>query len=172
MPELTPVLTQDDIEAAVKKMAGNIAADYNGRELILIGILKGAFIFLSDLARQLPIPVKVDFLRAASYGAGTSSSGNIRLSKELEIDIRGRHVLVVEDIVDTGLTLKYLLDYLRSFGPESLKVCTLIDKHERREADVTIDYAGHTVAEGFLVGYGLDYAELYRNLPAIYHLTP
>ena len=154
----------------VDDIARKISSDYQGCELVLVGVLKGAFHFLSDLARQLTVPVQIDFVRVASYGAGTASSGRIRLTKDIEIDIRDRHVLIVEDIVDTGLTLTYLINHLQSFGPRSVKVCTLLDKQERRQAQVGVDYAGHTLEKGFLVGYGLDYAENYRDLPEIYHL--
>ena len=170
MSEFIPVLTKEEIEIQVRRIAQVISADYKDRELILIGILKGAFIFLSDLIRQLTIPVKVDFMCASSYGDQTASSGRIKLSKDVEIEINNKDVLIVEDIVDTGLTLSYLVDYLKSSGAASVRICALIDKRERRETDVTVDYACHTVDKGFLVGYGLDYAEFYRNLPEVYHL--
>jgi hypoxanthine phosphoribosyltransferase len=170
MPDLIPVLTKSDIRHIVKRLGQQISLDYQGREPILIAVLKGSFVFLSDLIRQLTIPVKIDFLRAASYGADTTSSGKIELTKEIELNIQHQDVLIVEDIVDTGLTLTRLVDYLGSFGPRSIKICTLIDKKERRLVQTRIDYVGQTVAEGFLVGYGLDYAEGYRNLPDIYHL--
>jgi len=170
MSEFIPVLTKEEIEAQVRRIAQVISADYKDRELILIGILKGAFIFLSDLIRQLSIPVKVDFMCASSYGDQTASSGRVKLSKDVEIEISNKDVLIVEDIVDTGLTLSYLVDYLKSSGAASVRICALIDKRERRETDVIVDYACHTVDKGFLVGYGLDYAEFYRNLPEVYHL--
>ncbi|MGE0084595.1 MAG: hypoxanthine phosphoribosyltransferase [Desulfococcaceae bacterium] len=170
MPELIPVLKKKEIDKLVADTARRISADYKDSELVLVGILKGAFIFLSDLARQLSIPVKIDFIRASSYGAGTSSSGKIRLTKELETDIRDRDVLLVEDIVDTGLTLTYLIEYLKSFHPKSVRVCAFLDKRERREKEVAVDYVCRVMEEGFLVGYGLDYAEDYRALPEIYHL--
>jgi hypoxanthine phosphoribosyltransferase len=119
---------------------------------------------------NLSIPVQVDFIRVASYGSDTSSSGRINLTKAIEIDVKSKDVLVVEDIVDTGLTLSYIIDYLKSFQPKTVKVCTLLDKRQRRQANVKIDYACHIVTEGFLVGYGLDYDEDYRDLPEIYHL--
>jgi hypoxanthine phosphoribosyltransferase len=172
MPKLTPVLTADQIHQVVKSVAERIALDFQGRELVLIGVLKGAFIFLSDLVRQLRVPVKVDFLQARSYGRSTSSCGTVRLTKDIDVVIREKDVLLVEDIVDTGLTLNCLLGHLKGLGPRSLGVCTLIDKRERRAADVPIAYAGHMATEGFLVGYGLDYAEEYRELPGIFHLEP
>lgn len=170
MSEFIPVLTKEEIEAQVSHVAQSISTDYKDRELILIGILKGAFIFLSDLIRQLSIPVKVDFMCVSSYGDSTSSSGCIKLSKDVDIDIKNKDVLIVEDIVDTGRTLSHLVDHFHSSGAASVRICTLIDKRERRETDVTVDYACHTVEKGFLVGYGLDYAEFYRNLPEVYHL--
>lgn len=170
MTELIPVLNKNDIDKMVARVARKISSDYQNQELILIGILKGAFVFLSDLVRHLTIPVKLDFVRVCSYGSGTSSSGNIRLTKDIEIDIKNKNVLLVEDIVDTGLTLSYLIDYLKTFNPKTVKICALIDKHERREAKIKIHYACHEVTEGFLVGYGLDYNEDYRYLAGIYHL--
>jgi hypoxanthine phosphoribosyltransferase len=170
MPELIPILSKTAIDARVKEIAHRISEDYKERDLILIGILKGAFIFLSDLIRQLTIPVKVDFMCVSSYGHDMSSSGQIRLQKDVELDLKNKDVLIVEDIVDTGVTLAYLVDYLNSSGAASVRICALIDKRERREAKVDVDYAGHVVDKGFLVGYGLDYAEFYRNLPEIYQL--
>jgi len=170
MSEFIPVLTKNEIDAQVSHIAQVISADYKDRELILIGILKGAFIFLSDLVRQLSIPVKVDFMCVSSYGDHTTSSGRIKLIKDVDIDINNKDVLIVEDIVDTGITLSYLVEHLHASGAASVRICTLIDKRERRETDVPVDYACHTVDKGFLVGYGLDYAEFYRNLPEVYHL--
>ncbi|MGD2030628.1 MAG: hypoxanthine phosphoribosyltransferase [Desulfobacterales bacterium] len=170
MPELIPVLNKNDIDNMVARVARRISTDYEDRELILIGILKGAFIFLSDLVRHLTIPVKLDFIRVCSYGADVSSSGNICLTKEIEIDVNHKDVLIVEDIVDTGLTLSFIIDYLKNFNPRTVKVCSLLDKRERRNENIKIDYTCHEVAEGFLVGYGLDYNENYRNLAEIYHL--
>lgn len=170
MPELIQILKKEDIERMVADAAARISSDYKDREPVLIGVLKGAFIFLSDLIRHLTISVTVDFVRASSYGSNISSSENIRLTKGIEIDIKNRDLLVIEDIVDTGLTLAFLCDYLRSFSPKTVKVCTLLDKHERRKTSTVIDYTCHVVEKGFLVGYGLDYAERYRGLPEIYKL--
>ena len=170
MPEFIPVLKKDDIGKMVVAVARKISSDYKDRELILIGVLKGSFVFLSDLIRNLSIPVKVDFVGVSSYSDKTSSSGKIQLTKSIEIDIKNKNVLVVEDIVDSGLTLAWLIDYLMSFEPKAVNICALIDKRERRETQIQIDYTCHTVQEGFLVGYGLDYVEDYRNLPEIYHL--
>jgi hypoxanthine phosphoribosyltransferase len=170
MPDLTPVLKKEDIDKSVAELAQRISKDYKNQDLILVGVLKGAFVFLADLIRHLTIPAKVDFVRIASYGEGTSSSGSIRLTLAPEVDIRGKDVLIVEDIVDTGLSLSSLVDYLQGYEPKSVRICALIDKTERREKQVEVDYVGHVVAQGFLVGYGLDYAENYRYLPAVYHL--
>jgi hypoxanthine phosphoribosyltransferase len=169
-PELIPVLERDTIQQRVEHLGERISEDYEGLDLILIGVLKGAFVFMADLVRALRIPVKMDFIQVGSYGAGTVSSGSIRLVKGLDLDVRSKHVLLVEDIVDTGLTLRYLMDHLVSLGAADVRVCTMIDKRERREASVTIDYACHEVREGFLVGYGLDHDQRYRELPGIYHL--
>jgi hypoxanthine phosphoribosyltransferase len=170
MSELIPVLEKREIAALVSEIAGKISEDYRDRDLVLVGVLKGAFVFLADLVRHLTIPARVDFIRAASYGDAMASSGTVRLLMEPQMDLAGRDALLVEDIVDSGLTLSFLLDYVKNAGARTARVCTLIDKRERRETDVRVDYACHVASEGFLVGYGLDYAEAYRCLPGIYHL--
>jgi hypoxanthine phosphoribosyltransferase len=170
MPEFDLVLSREAISERVKKIARSISADYKDRDLVIVGVLKGAVIFLSDLLRELTIPVKVDFIGASSYGNQTSSSGSVRITKHVDIDLNNKDVLVVEDIVDTGLTLACLVDHFKTTGALSVRVCTLIDKRERRQVPIDVDYACHVVDQGFLVGYGLDYAEFYRNLPGIYHL--
>ena len=171
MSEMITVLSEEEIAEKIAVVAGQISADYQGEELTVIAILKGAFIFCADLIRQLSLErVKVDFLRAASYGSGTTSSEEVKLIKDIDIDIKGKHVLIVEDIVDTGLTLSFLVEHMRLRSPKSIRICTMIDKKERRKTDVNVDYACHTVSEGFLVGYGLDFDEAYRNLPGLYHL--
>ncbi len=171
MPEeMIPVLSRAEISQKVKGLAQRISEDYTGKELVVLGVLKGCFIFLADLIREITIPVLVDFVRLASYGSNTKSSGTIRITKEAELDIRDRDVLIVEDIIDSGVTIAFLLDHLKSFSPKSVKVCTFIDKSERREVQVPIDYAGIMVEQGFLVGYGLDFDEKYRALPAIYRI--
>jgi len=164
------LLSREDIQKRVRELALEISRDYQGTEPILIGILNGVIFFFADLVRNLTIPIKLDFIRAASYGAGTTSSGTIRLSKDVEIDIRGEHVIIVEDIVDTGLTLSKIKDNLEKRGPESVKICVLIDKRERRETQVNIDYCGFHIEEGFIVGYGLDFNEQYRHLADIFVL--
>lgn len=171
MPELTPVLDESEIHQRIAKIAQTISSDYQGRDLVLVGVLKGAFLFLADLARQLKLEkIKIDFIQASSYGADTVSSENIVLKKDIDIDIRGKDVLLVEDIVDTGLTLTHIIKHLHGYSPNSIKVCTMIDKRERRKTKIRVDYACAAVEKGFLVGYGLDYAEDYRNLPQLYHM--
>jgi len=172
MPELIPILNKEEIRVLVAEMAGRISTDYHDHDLVLIGVLKGSFVFLSDLMRHLTIPVKVGFVFAASYGSGTASSGNIRLTETLDIDIENRDVLIVEDIVDTGLTLTLCVDHLRSLHPRTLKTCAMVDKRERRDTPIEVDYACYRAEEGFLVGYGLDYDQSYRELPGIYRLKP
>lgn len=162
--------SQREIQKRVKELARTISEDYRKEDLILIGVLKGAFVFLSDLARNLSIPVKLDFVRLASYGSQSQSQGEIRLTKSIEIPIKDKHVLVVEDIVDSGLTLKFLLEFLKKENPQSVRICALIDKSERREVVVPVDYIGFSIPKGFIVGYGLDYDEQYRHLPGLYHL--
>lgn len=166
--ELIPAVGKEEIRKAIADLGGRISSDYRDRRLVCIGTLKGAFIFMADLVRQITIPLEIDFIGASSYEGETSSSGRIRLTKRPDIDLKDKDVLVVEDIVDTGFTLVALIDFLRSFGPKSVKVCSLIDKKERRESEVEIDYSGIVVEKGFLVGYGLDYNEHYRHLPEIY----
>jgi hypoxanthine phosphoribosyltransferase len=158
-----------EIQKRVRELARIISADYRKQDLVLVGILKGAFIFMSDLARYLSIPVTMDFVRLASYGSQTRG-GAIRLTKPLELPIQGRNVLIIEDIVDTGLTLRFLIDYLKKEAPRSVRICALIDKSERREVSIPVDYVGFSIPDGFIVGYGLDFDERYRHLPALYHL--
>ena len=152
----------------MRELAGEISFDYRDREeVILVGILKGAFVFLADLVRFLSVPARVDFMCVSSYGKATTTSGVVRILKDLDESVEGRHVLLVEDIVDTGLTLQYLKDNLETRGAASVEVCVLLDKQERRLIDVPLDYCGFTVPDRFLVGYGLDYRERYRHLPYI-----
>ena len=165
---LVLLYSRDQIAQRVGELAASISADYTGSDLVLIGILRGAFVFLADLIRQLTIPVKVDFVGAASYGSQTQTSGQVAITKELQVPVAGRELLLVEDIEDTGVTLQAIQNKLKELGPRSIKVCTLIDKRERRLVDVPVDYVGFTIAKGFIVGYGIDYAEQYRYLPDIY----
>jgi hypoxanthine phosphoribosyltransferase len=156
------------IQKRVKELADQISGDYTGRELIVIGILKGAFIFMADLVRAMSIPCRIDFVRVASYGTGSESSGKAVMTKDIETSINGRDILIVEDIIDTGLTLKYLVEWLKERNPHSLKVCALLDKRKKRKVFFEADYVGFTIDDGFLVGYGLDFSERYRFLPEIY----
>ncbi|ADH87224.1 hypoxanthine phosphoribosyltransferase [Desulfurivibrio alkaliphilus] len=171
MPPGETLFSAQQIALRIAALGRQISADYQGRELLVVGVLNGAFIFTADLVRALSVPVTVDFIRAASYGQGSSSSGTVRLSKEVEQPLAGRHLLLVEDIVDSGRTLACLRDHLRQRGAASLRVCALIDKTERREVEVAVDYPGFVVPHGFLIGYGLDYGEQHRQYPAIYRLS-
>ena len=166
-PKLKILFTKEEIEAAVKRLAAEIKEDYQSKYPLLIGVLKGSFMFMADLIRQLDFPLEVEFIRASSYGRGRESSGKIKVVQSLRSPVKGRDVLVIEDIVDTGLTTGFLLDYLRKKKPASLRLCALTDKPSRRQAPVTIDYLGFTVPNKFLVGYGLDLDEKFRNLPDI-----
>ncbi len=170
MGELIPVLSKKDIDRKVSETAGRISSDYEGCEVIFAGVLKGAFIFMADLIRHLTIPAKIDFISVSSYGTSSSSSGAVKLTKEIGLDVRNKNILVVEDIVDTGLTLNYIIKHLKSLKPATVKTCALLDKTGRRKVKVDLNYVCHTVRDGFLVGYGLDYAEEYRNLDGIYRL--
>ena len=161
------LIPEEKIRGRVKELADRICSDYTGKEPVLIGVLKGAVFFLADLARQMTIPTTMDFIRAASYGSEMTSSGSVRLTKDVEIPIKGKPVILVEDIVDTGLTLSHIVNILKQKDPESIRTCTLIDKLERRDIAVSIDYWGFQVEEGFLVGYGLDHDERYRHLSDI-----
>lgn len=172
MDRLNRLLTAEEIDSIVKILADQISRDYIGKELVLVCILKGAFMFLSDLIRHLRIPVKVDFVRLASYGAGMKSSGLVEISKGIEIPIEGKDVLIIEDIVDSGRTLQFLKERLALSNPRSIKICALLDKKARREVKVEADYLGKEIEDIFIVGYGIDFNENYRNLPEIYYVTP
>jgi hypoxanthine phosphoribosyltransferase len=167
-PELGEVLvTAEDLQRRVAELGEQITRDYAGRSLLLIGVLKGAVFFLSDLMRFIEVPVEVDFMAVASYGSATDSSGVVRILKDLDVSIEGRDVLIVEDIVDSGLTLQYLLRNLGSRNPSSLEVCALLTKPERRKVELPTRYVGFEIPDRFVVGYGLDYAERHRNLPFV-----
>ncbi|NJC89223.1 MAG: hypoxanthine phosphoribosyltransferase [Desulfuromonas sp.] len=165
---MTLLYPRTEIAARVEALAREIDRDYAGRDLLLVGILKGSFLFVADLARTVSTPVDIDFVRIASYGSETRSSGIVEIRKDLEMPIRGRHVLIVEDIVDSGYTLEALCNLLLLREPASLRVCTLVDKRAQRATEVPVDYVGFTLDKGFIVGYGLDYDERYRGLPDIY----
>lgn len=164
------VFTAANIASQVQLLASQISTDYEGREVVLVGVLKGAFIFLADLVRQLSIPVQLDFVRVASYGTGTESSGKIKIITDVELDLQGRDVLIIEDIVDSGLTTAFLRQHLATKEPRSVKICTLLDKRERRTISIPLEYVGFQLEKGFVVGYGLDCNEADRQLPGIYEL--
>jgi hypoxanthine phosphoribosyltransferase len=166
------LIPRTEIDSVVRRLAVEITGDYRDKNPVLLGVLKGSFIFLADLVRQLDFPLQVEFIRVASYGAGRQTSGRVTVVQGLHCPVRGRHVLVIEDIIDTGITVAFLLDYLRKKRPASLRLCSLTDKPSRRRADLAIDYRGLTVPDEFLVGYGLDCDEMYRNLPDICVLEP
>ena len=165
---MKPLFTGDRIAAEVQRLGEEISRDSKGKELLLVGVLKGSFLFFADLVRAITSPVIIDFVRLASYGSETQSSGIVEMRKDLELPLKGRDVIIVEDIVDSGYTLETLYHILLQREPASLKVCTLIDKRERREVAIEADYVGMTLNNGFIVGYGLDYDERYRNLSDIY----
>jgi len=159
--------TTEQIDEKVRELADRISEDYRGKRLLLVGILKGAFIFLADLARRIETPIEFDFMAVSSYGSGTKTSGIVRIMKDLDTDITGREVLLVEDIIDTGLTLSYLLDNLRARRPASLEICALLNKQIPAKLDLPVKYEGFRIPDVFVVGYGLDCAESFRNLPYI-----
>ena len=166
-PNLAVHITEEEIRRRIKELGAEITRDYAGLNPLLIGVLKGACFFLSDLLRAIDTRVSIEFMAISSYGSSTRTSGEVRIMKDLDVAIEGRHILVVEDIVDTGLTLSYLLANLASRGAASVKLAALLDKHERRQKEVKIDYLGFQIPDEFVVGYGLDFAERYRNLPFI-----
>jgi hypoxanthine phosphoribosyltransferase len=168
-----PVLVaSEDIQAKVRELGERITQDYREDKLLLVGILRGAVVFLSDLMRHLELPCEIDFMDISSYGTGTQTSGVVRILKDLEEDITGRHVLIIEDIIDTGLTLSYLRRMLLQRGPASLEICALLSKPSRRQVDLSVKYLGFEVPDEFVIGYGIDYAGAYRNLPDIHALQP
>jgi hypoxanthine phosphoribosyltransferase len=166
------LIDQATLQRRIGELGEEISADYAGRDLLLVGVLKGAVFFMADLMRRLTIPCEIDFMAISSYGAATDSSGVVRILKDLDINIEGRDVLVVEDIIDSGLTLSYLMRNLEAREPASLEICALLTKPERREIDVPVRYVGFEIPNRFVIGYGLDFAERYRNLPYVGVLDP
>ena len=166
------LFTEEQLKNRVGEIARQIEADYAGKEIMLISVLRGSFIFMADLCRAIRLPCTLDFMSVSSYGTGTTSSGQVQITKDLTEDITGRHVIVVEDILDSGNTLSYLLKILNHRHPASVRLCTLLDKPDRRTKPVDLHYSGFTIPDAFVVGYGLDYAEKYRNLPYIGILKP
>jgi hypoxanthine phosphoribosyltransferase len=161
------LIGEDELQARIRELGTEISADYQGKELLLVGVLKGAVFFMADLMRAISVSCEIDFMAISSYGASTDSSGVVRILKDLDLNIDGRHVLVVEDIIDSGLTLSYLLRNLESREPASLEICALLTKPDRREIDVPVRYIGFEIPNRFVIGYGLDFAERYRNLPYV-----
>jgi hypoxanthine phosphoribosyltransferase len=166
------LIDEQTLRRRVAELGEEVSADYLGRDLLLVGVLKGAVFFMADLMRRLTVPCEIDFMAISSYGASTDSSGVVRILKDLDINIEGRHVLVVEDIIDSGLTLSYLMRNLESREPATLEVCALMTKPERRQIDVPVRYVGFEIPNRFVIGYGLDFAERYRNLPYVGVLDP
>ena len=165
------LITEEEIKNKIIELGKKISKDYKGKNLILVGILRGAVIFMADLARKISIPMVFDFIAISSYGAETKSSGVVRILKDLDVNIKGKDVLIVEDIVDTGLTLDYLLRMLKSRKPSSIKVCTFLTKTARRKVNIKVDYSGFDIPNKFVVGYGLDYAGKFRNVPYVFTLN-
>jgi hypoxanthine phosphoribosyltransferase len=168
--KLHTLISRGEIEATVKRLAAQISADYRGKELLVIGVLKGSFMFLADLVRGLDLPLELDFVRLSSYGSGRESPGKVKVVQGLRSPVRGKHVLVVEDVIDSGITVNFLISYLKKKRPASLRLCALTDKPSRRRVPVNIDYIGREVPDKFIVGYGLDCDEKYRNLPDICYI--
>jgi len=166
------LIDEESLQRRIGELGEEISNDYAGRDLLLVGVLKGAVFFLADLMRQLTVPCEIDFMAISSYGASTDSSGVVRILKDLDINIEGRHVLVVEDVIDSGLTLSYLIRNLEARGPATLEICALLTKPARREIDVPVRYIGFEIPNRFVIGYGLDFAERYRNLPYVGVLDP
>ena len=166
------LITEEQLAAKVAEMGAQISKDYQGRKLIILGVLKGSVVFMSDLIRSITVPVEMDFMAVSSYGAGVKTSGVVKIQKDLDRLIAGYDVLVVEDILDSGMTLSYLTELLRERDPASIRIATLLDKPDRRKVDIKPDYVGFTIPDEFVVGYGLDYAELYSNLPYVGILSP
>lgn len=172
VPIAEVIVRQDELAARVGELAERISRDYAGEEIVLVGILKGAVFFLADLARRIEVPVALDFMAVSSYGSSTNSSGVVRILKDLDLDIGGRHVIIVEDVIDSGLTVSYLLKNLRSRKPASLEICALLTKPSRRRSEIACKYVGFEIPDTYVVGYGLDLAERFRSLEFIGVLTP
>ncbi len=166
------LLDEKQIAEKVAELGGQISRDYKGKNLLMVSVLKGSVVFVADLMRAITIPAAIDFMAVSSYGSGTKSSGVVKIIKDIDIDLEGKDLLIVEDILDSGKTLHYLRELLEGRNPASVRIATLLDKPSRREADVTPDYCGFTVPDEFIIGYGLDYGEKYRNIPYIGILKP
>ena len=173
MQEIEKVLISEEaLQKRIQELGMELARDYDGKMPVFVGVLKGVILFFGDMIRATPIRSQIDLMAVSSYGAGTESSGKIVLKKDVSLNLEGRHVIILEDIIDTGLTLKFTVEHLRAMNPASLKICTLLDKPARRTVDISADYVGFTIPNEFVVGYGLDYNDYYRNLPFIGVLKP
>lgn len=172
LEQVDVMFERDEVMARIRELGQQITNDYRDKNLLVVGILKGAFVFMADLVREIDLPLELDFMDVSSYGVSTVSSGEVRIIKDLEYSIREKDVLIVEDIVDTGLTLQYIKEILEKRGPRSTKICCLLDKPSRRKAAINPEYIGFSIPDKFIVGYGLDYAEQYRHYPAVCVLKP
>lgn len=166
------LISEEQLHQKVAQIGKQVSADYRDKNLLMVSVLKGSVVFMADLMREISIPCEIDFMCVSSYGSGTKTSGVVKIIKDLDIDLKDRDLLIVEDILDSGMTLSYIKEMLKQRGTKSIKICTLLDKPERRKADITPDYVGFTVPDEFVVGYGLDYDEKYRNLPYVGILKP
>lgn len=166
------LISEEELKTRIGELGQQLSKEYAGKDPLFLGVLKGCVVFFSDMIRAVEIPCNLDFMVVSSYGSGTSSSGSIRMLKDVSVNIKGRHVVILEDIIDTGLTLRYVYQHLLDMEPASLKICTLLDKPDRRKTVIDADYTGFTIPNEFVVGYGLDYDEFYRNLPYIGILKP
>ena len=166
------LISEEELQKRIGELGQQLAKDYDGKDPIFVGVLKGVVNFFTDMVRATPIRCQYEFMAVSSYGGGTSTSGNVKLLKDVSCNIKGRHVVILEDILDSGLTLKFVTEHLRSMEPASLKICTMLDKPERRKVDIFADYVGFTIPNEFVVGFGLDYQEFYRNLPFVGVLKP
>lgn len=166
------LVTKEELQKSAEELGKRISTDYKGKKLVLIGVLKGGVVFLSDLIRNIDIPLDLDFISVSSYGDSTRSSGVVRIMKDIDIDIMGKHVLIVEDLVDSGLTLRYLKDLFKARSPKSVKCCAALDKPSSREVEIEIEYKGIVIPDEFVVGYGMDFAGKYRNLPEVCVIKP
>ena len=169
---LKVLISEEDLRSKVKELGAKISADYAGKNLMMVSVLKGSVVFMADLMRAITVPCEIDFMSVSSYGADVKTSGVVKIIKDLDQELEGKDLLIVEDILDSGMTLSYITGLLKQRGPSSIRLCTLLDKPERRQADVAADYFGFVVPDEFVVGYGLDYAEKYRNLPYVGILKP
>lgn len=166
------LISEEELQKRIGELGQQLAKDYDGKDPIFVGVLKGVVNFFTDMVRATPIRCQYEFMAVSSYGGGTSTSGNVKMLKDVSCNIKGRHVVILEDILDSGLTLKFVTEHLRAMEPASLKICTLLDKPERRKVDIFADYVGFTIPNEFVVGFGLDYQEFYRNLPFVGVLKP